>query len=59
MAGVGKRIATGVPQHVGMDLEFEPRFASCPLNQLGKARRAKWRAPLRYKDKLGLRGFTL
>jgi hypothetical protein len=27
MAGVGKRIAAGVPQHVGMDLEFEPGLA--------------------------------
>jgi hypothetical protein len=59
MAGVGKRVATGVPQHVGMDLEFEPRFGSGPLYQLGKARRAEWRAALLYEDKLGLRGFAL
>src|ERR1700674_1982124 len=37
MAAVGKRIATGVPQHVGMDLEFEPRFGPGPLYQLVKA----------------------
>jgi hypothetical protein len=50
MAGVGERIATGMPQHMGMDLEFEPGLASGPLNQLGKARGAEWRAPFRYKD---------
>ena len=47
VAGIGQRIATGMPKHVGMNPELEARLDAGPLHHLGEARRAERRAAFR------------
>jgi hypothetical protein len=47
VSGIGQRIATGMPQHVGMNPELEARLEAGPLYHLSEARRTERRATLR------------
>jgi len=53
---VGQRIAAGVPEHVRVRLEAEPRLSSRPLNHAGETCGRKRRTAFRgeYEGRLGL-----
>jgi hypothetical protein len=59
VAGIGQRIATGMPQHVGMNPELEARLDTGPLYHLGETRRAERSATFRQEYELGLRRLAL
>jgi lactate dehydrogenase-like 2-hydroxyacid dehydrogenase len=47
---LGQRVAAGMPEHVGVDLEADLGFLAGASEQLGEARRGEWAAALRGED---------
>jgi hypothetical protein len=55
MPFVGEGVAAGVPKHVGMRLEAEPRLSPRALDHTGEASGAEGRASFRSEHKGRLR----